>query len=94
MFGTEGFDLWWLIPLILIGLCLFMARGCCFGRRHRIGNRPERTNEATPDSALEILSRRYARGEIDDEEYERKKKPSHRQRKERRDDDGRKRPNQ
>jgi len=74
MSGTEGFDLWWLIPLILIGLCIFMARGCCFGRRQRIEDRPERKNEAAPDSALEILGRRYASGEIDDEEYEKKRR--------------------
>jgi putative membrane protein len=59
MFATEGFNLWWLIPIVLIGLCFFGARGCCSGRRH---------------SALDILSGRYARGEIDDEEYERKRK--------------------
>jgi len=59
MFGTEGFGLWWLIPLILIALCIFGARGCCAGRRH---------------SVLDILARLYARGEIDEEEYERKRK--------------------
>ncbi len=73
MSGTEGFDFWWLIPLILIGLCFFRARGCCSGRRHRIEDWPERNNETISDSALEILSRRYARGEIDDGEYERKR---------------------
>jgi uncharacterized membrane protein len=72
--GTEGFELWWLIPLILIGLCLFWARGCCFGRRHRSEGGPERNSETTSDSAMDILSRRYARGEIDDEKYERKRK--------------------
>ncbi len=72
MFGTEGFDFWWLIPLILIGLCFFGARGCCFGRRQRIGERSDRVYEDSSDSPLEILSRRYARGEINDEEYQRK----------------------
>ena len=73
MFGTEGFDFWWLIPLVLIGLCFFGARGCCFGRRHHSEDRPERNNETTFGSALEILSRRYARGEIDEVEYEKKR---------------------
>jgi uncharacterized membrane protein len=57
MFGTEGFGLWWLIPLILIALCIFGARGCCISRH-----------------CGDILDRRYARGEIDEEEYERKRK--------------------
>jgi len=33
MFGTQGFEFWWLIPLIMIGLCMFWWRGCCGGRR-------------------------------------------------------------
>jgi uncharacterized membrane protein len=72
MSGTYGFDFWWLIPLILIVLCFFCARGCCSGRRHRSEDRPERKNEATSDSALDILSKLYAQGKIDDEEYEKK----------------------
>lgn len=74
MFGTEGFNLWWLIPIVLIALCFFGARGCCSGRRQGSEARPERNFETASDSAREILSRRYARGEIDDEEYERKRK--------------------
>jgi len=81
MLGTEGSDLWWLIPIVLIALCFFWARGCCSGRRHRLEDRPERNNETASDSALDILSRRYARGEIDDEEYERKRKTITREKK-------------
>ena len=87
MFGTEGSDLWWLIPLILIGLCMLGARGCCSGRRYR-SDRPEKSNETDFDSALEILNRRYASGEIDDEEYTRKRNTLTQTKKERRDDDG------
>jgi len=53
MFATEGFDLWWMIPLILIALCLFCARGCCAGRRHRFEERhhpgDERRDEMTTE---------------------------------------------
>ncbi len=69
MWEAEGFEYWWLIPLVLIALCFFWSKGCCFGRRGRFANDPDRTNETT----LEILNKRYARGEIDDEEYERKR---------------------
>ena len=74
MIGAHGFDYWWLIPLIMIGLCIFWGRGCCFGWRRHYDHRSDRNVDATSASALEILGRRYARGEIDDEEYQRKRK--------------------
>lgn len=68
MFGAEGFELWWLFPLLLIVLCFIMMRGCscCAGGDRDRGDRS--------GSALEILNKRYARGEIDTREYERQKK--------------------
>ncbi len=69
MLGSEGFAIpfWWIIPLIIIVLCFFMMRGAmgCMRGGHRRGS---------SDSALEILNRRYASGEIDKKEYDEKKR--------------------
>ena len=73
MFGTEGFDLWWLIPIMMIVLCIICSRGCCFGRRESHEQRRPKGQRGPPDSALRILDRRYASGEIDNEEYRRRK---------------------
>jgi len=64
----NGFSWWWIIPIAMMILCFLMMRrhgGCTTGwsrSRHDGG------------SAKEILDRRYARGEIDKEEYEQKKR--------------------
>lgn len=60
---------WWIFPLVMIIFCIFfMRRGCSrmmcgFGGRTHFG-----------ESAMDILNKRYSRGEIDQEEYEEKKK--------------------
>lgn len=58
---------WWIFPLIMFFFCfLFMRRGC--GRwMCGWGNDFE-------ESAIDILKKRYARGEITQEEYEERKK--------------------
>ena len=59
----EGFPLMWVFPLIfLVVMLLFLFRGGGPGRRDK------------EESAKEILDRRYARGEIGQEEYQRMKK--------------------
>ena len=60
---------WWIFPLIMIFFCILLAKrsrgrgmyGCCTSKDFR-------------ESPLDILNKRYARGEIDQGEYEEKKK--------------------
>lgn len=61
---------WWIFPLVMIVFCIFFMRmrrgrrgmicGCCFP-------------SDSPESAMEILDKRYARGDIDQREYEERK---------------------
>ncbi len=66
--------LWWIFPVIMIILCFFMMSGqmrgmCGFG-----GHNSEGHDKAVDESAQEILDKKYARGEIDREEYKEKKR--------------------
>jgi putative membrane protein len=64
----NGFHWWWIIPMAMMILCFIMMRGhrgCVMGW-HR--SRP------ITESAREILDKRYALGEISNEEYEEKKR--------------------
>jgi len=67
-YGTFSF--WWLFPLVMMVLCFLMMRGrwgsaMCGFRTGGAGC--GRTKDS--ESPLDILDRRYASGEIDEEEY-------------------------
>ncbi|MDD2753807.1 MAG: SHOCT domain-containing protein [Candidatus Portnoybacteria bacterium] len=69
-FGYGGFGMvlaviWW---VIIIALIILLARWLLGDSRHRKIWRPGEKN------AIEILEERYAKGEIDKEEFETKKK--------------------
>lgn len=67
MMGGSGW--WWFMPIlgiIFLGLIIWAVVALIQGQGG--------SQSTGADSALEILKRRYARGDIDKEEYEQKKK--------------------
>ena len=71
--GPENFfsSGMWIIPLVMMIICIFifrsfMSKGKFFGK--------DQADSSTGESALDILKKRYARGEISKTEYESMKK--------------------
>jgi len=70
-----GSPFWWIGPLMMFVFLLFICaavfffgRGFCGHRMHQGGSSPDSSH-----SALQILSERFAKGEIQKEEYAEKK---------------------
>ena len=66
---------WWIMPLVMIIFCLFIMRGrsgsmMCWPGSHK----EDSSFISDSNSAMEILEKRYALGEIEREEFEEKKK--------------------
>jgi putative membrane protein len=67
-----GFGWMWFMPIFMILFWGLVIWGVVALVRGLSGSRPSDSPKA--DSALEVLKRRYALGEIDKEEYEEKKR--------------------
>ena len=60
---------WWIFPLLMIFLCFIFMRGCMGRRMCGWG-----AGYGFGESALDVLNKRFAKGEIDKQEYEEKKR--------------------
>ena len=76
MYFSEAINLsyWWIVPIAMMILCFLMMRGrrgsmmCGFGPRVSDNHQIKRS-----DTAIEILDKRFASGEISKEEYQERK---------------------
>jgi len=66
--GSMGWWMWWMPFAWILGLALLIALVWIVATRTTGGF----SVRSTEESAEQILKRRYARGEIDREEYERR----------------------
>ena len=67
-----GFSGWWFMPIFMILFWGLVICGIVALVRGLSGSRS--SDSPKVDSALDVLKRRYAKGEINKEEYEEKKK--------------------
>lgn len=73
--GMMGWGMGWLMPIIMVAFWIAVIVGIVFLIRWLVVSTGAGGRRVTSeDSALEILKRRYARGEIEKEEFEEKRK--------------------
>ena len=76
MYFPEAINLsyWWIVPIVMMILCFLMMRGrrgsmmCGFGPRVIDNHQIKKS-----DTAIDILDKRFASGEISKEEYQERK---------------------
>ena len=71
MMWSDGWAFWWICPLMILFILLVCVAVFLFTRRSHV-ERPWRMGDPS-HSALQILGERFARGEIQKEEYDQKK---------------------
>jgi putative membrane protein len=80
--GGHGWHFWWMLPLMILffllicGIVFLVAHRCCGHRLHCWGPPSHMMNRSWGDpsySALQILNERFARGEIQKDEYTEKR---------------------
>jgi putative membrane protein len=67
-----GFGMWWFMPFIMIAFWIVVIVGMISLIRWLA--RSDRGGEIKSETALDILKKRYAKGEISKEDFERMKK--------------------
>jgi uncharacterized membrane protein len=68
---VSGFSLWWLLPIVMMVICFLVMRRWGCPMMYVCGSRyKDKKHGNESDSAVDILAKRYAHGEISKEEYE------------------------